>query len=610
MCGIAGAYSLEGELPPHVLAAVSRMREPLNHRGPDASGTWVSPDRRVALAATRLAIRDLRSVADQPFRSARGTTVYNGELYDWPMAAASRDGARTSGDTEVIHALTCRDPLLLTQVSGMYAVATWRAATRSLVLARDPAGEKPLYVTRNRRWIAFASELRALVMTGLLAPEIDRDAVAMLLRLGHVPEPLTIYKGAQALAAGTILEMHPDGRETVHSWWPEPTVDRTLLQPVRVREAVVTAVRKASVADVPTGIFLSGGIDSSVIAAAARAGGCTLKALTLTTPLGSADESTVAASTARRLGMPHEVVTVTPDEARGSLVSFFQSMDQPTVDGFNSYLISMAARSAGLTVALSGVGGDELFRGYPSFARMGPARWLRGIPGRRLLLHRWEETLELRRERSSDLLFAKNSLESYIALRGVLGTSRTERLLGGKVDWQSLFGRLGLEGLGETGDRETSLLETREYMRSQLLRDLDVFAMASSLEVRAPLLSPSIISIAGALPNDNRLRGKQLLKDAFRADLPAELLERPKQGFALPWEHWLRSSLRSSTLETLEEMSAHELILDPIEARRVLSDFEQGRLHWSGLWVVVALCRWALVQWSHPTLVDLERAPR
>ena len=571
------------------------MRTALHHRGPDASGLWTSPDGRTALAATRLAIRDLSSAADQPFTSSRGATVYNGELYDWPEEKLDRARVRTSGDTEVIHDLTCIDPVLLTRVSGMYAVATWRAATQSLVLARDPAGEKPLYLTRGRRWVAFASELRALVMAGLLAPVINRDAVAMLLRLGHIPEPFTIYEQAQPLAAGTILEFQSDGRETVHSWWPDPTADMTLLKPVMVREAIVTAVRNASVADVPTGIFLSGGLDSSIVAAAAHAGGRALDALTLRTSPGSPDESSIAASTARHLGMRHEIVTVTEDEARGSLVAFFRSMDQPTVDGFNSYLISKAARSAGLTVALSGVGGDELFRGYPSFARMGSAGWLRRMPGRRELLHAWEETLELRHERSADLLFADNSLESYIALRGVLGTCRTERLLGGRVDWKTLLGRLGLDRLGESGDRETSLLETREYLRSQLLRDLDVFAMASSLEVRAPLLSPSLISIAGALPNDKRLRGKQLLKDAFRADLPTELFERPKQGFGLAWKHWLRGSLHSSALEALEELSAHQRLVDPAEAGRVLSDFDKGRLHWSGLWVLVALGQWAAV---------------
>src|SRR5450759_3313902 len=173
MCGIAGAYSINRELPPQVVAAVSRMRVALHHRGPDASGMWTSPDGRTALAATRLAIRDLSSAADQPFTSSRGATVYNGELYDWTATPLEHATARTSGDTEVIHELTCADPMLLKRVSGMYAVATWRAATRSLVLARDPAGEKPLYIARHHDWIAFASELRALVESGLLSHQID-----------------------------------------------------------------------------------------------------------------------------------------------------------------------------------------------------------------------------------------------------------------------------------------------------------------------------------------------------------------------------------------------------------------------------------------------------
>ncbi len=571
------------------------MRQPLAHRGPDSSGTWISPDRRTALAATRLAVRDVRSIANQPFTSDLGTTVYNGELYSWPAEFMPREGARTLGDTEVIHTLTCKDAALLKRAAGMYAVATWRAATKSLVLARDPAGEKPLYLVRNRRWIAFASEIKALVAVNLLEPELDRDAVAMLLRLGHVPDSFTIYKGAELLAAGTILEIQPDGREAPQSWWPAPAMDRAMLQPGNLRETIITAVRQASVADVPTGIFLSGGIDSSVIAAAARAGGCDLTALTLTSSDVAIDESTVAASTARHLGLPHEVVTVTADEARSELAGFFQAMDQPTVDGFNSYLISKAARSAGLTVALSGLGGDELFRGYPSFPRMDTARWLRRLPSRRALL-RWAKVLEARQERSSDLLFAENNLESYLAIRGVLGTPRIERLLGVTPDWNGLLDRLGLDVSGEAGDRATSLLETREYMRSQLLRDLDVFSMASSLEVRAPLLYPSVIAIGNALPNDPRLRAKQLLKDAFHADLPAELFEHPKRGFLLPWEQWLKGSLRESSLDSIRDIAATELVLDPVEARRLFTDFEKGRLHWSGLWVVLALCHWAEVR--------------
>jgi len=604
MCGIAGAYSLEGELPPHVLNAVSAMRQPLTHRGPDASGTWVSADRRATLAATRLAVRDIRHVADQPFCSSGGATAYNGELYDWPNEAVPRDGAITSGDTEVIHQITCKNPLLLKRVSGMYAVATWRASNGSMVLARDPAGEKPLYVTRTRSWIAFASELKALVMVGLLAPDVNRDAVAMLLRLGHIPDWLSIYKGAQPLEAGTILEISSDGHETAHTWWPEPTRDSALLQPESIRAEIISAVRKASVADVPTGIFLSGGVDSSVIAAAARAGDCNLAGLTLTTPYGSIDESAAAASTARHLAMDHEVVTVTPDEARGLLVSFFESMDQPTVDGFNSYLISRAARSAGLTVALSGLGGDELFRGYPSFARMGLARWLRRMPGRRVVSP-WRQALEHRKERTSDLVLATNSVESYVALRGVLGSARVERLLGGSIDWNPLLDNLRIPQPSETGDRETSSLEIREYMRAQLLRDLDVFSMASSLEVRAPLLAPSLISIARALPNDRSLRGKGLLKEAFKSDLPPELLEHPKRGFSLPWDHWMRTSLRPSILSAIRESARGDSIIDPTETREVLTAFERGHLHWSGLWVVVVLCTWRIARRSRLANADL-----
>ncbi len=591
MCGIAGVYALEGELPPAVLDALSRVPPALRHRGPDAAGTWVAPDRRTALAATRLAIRDLRRVADQPFVSERGATVYNGELYEWPDHSIDVK-RRTLGDTEIIHQLTCTDPVSLTQVSGMYAVATWRAASRSLVLARDPAGEKPLYVVRNRRWLAFASELHALVVTGLLAPEIDRDAVAMLLRLGHVPEPFCIYRGVQLLSAGSIFEVDPNGNEATHTWWPQPTVDQGPIRTDVVRGAIIDAVGKSTVSDVPSGIFLSGGVDSSIVAASARAAGCDLTAFTVTASRGSDDESADASATARHLRMHHEVVTVTADQARSHLPAFFSAMDQPTVDGFNSYLVCKAARSAGLIVALSGVGGDELFRGYKTFSNMQRAEWLRRVPGREALFSLGAKADRFRGQRITDVLRARNEREAYVAVRGVLGMQRTERLLGGPIDWAGILSRLDLDTTGTKGDQATSLLEARGYMRNQLLRDLDVFAMACSLEVRAPLLSPKIIALAGAMPNRKSLRGKRILKDAFRADLPAGLFDRPKRSFSLPWDSWLRTTLRGTTLEALQDLPRAQSFIDPTQTVGLLTDFEAGHLHWSGVWVVAALYQW------------------
>ncbi len=595
MCGIAGAYAFDEQLPPEVIRAVIGMQEALRHRGPDAAGSWVSPDERAVLTATRLAIRDLRDLADQPFVSDRGTTVYNGELYAWPETALEGVARRTSGDTEVIHELTCADPQLLTRVSGMYAVATWRAESKSLLLARDPAGEKPLYIVRHgRHWLAFASELSALVKAGLLQPELDRDAIAMFLRLGYVPEPLSIYRGATPLGAGTIVEFHPGGQERLQSWWPTSTAAGPAVNVAQVRETVIQAVRGATASDLPVGLFLSSGVDSSVIGAAARAAGCTLSALTLTGGPGVDDESKVAAATARHLRMPHEIVTVTPDEALARLPEFFRTMDQPTVDGFNSHLICRAARASGLTVALSGVGGDELFRGYPSFTNLDRARWFRRIPAPKPVLSRLG-SLILRHERAGDLVGARDAVEAYIAVRGVLSADRAQRLLGESVDWPRLLSRLNIAAPERPGDPETSLMETRGYLRSQLLRDLDVFAMGWSLEVRAPLLSPAIISLAGGLPHDPRLRGKQLLKQAFRPDLPAGLFERPKQGFSLPWQHWLRTSLRKPTRDVLHEMLPAQGVIDPEEASRALSDFERNRLHWSGIWVLSVLSQWTAV---------------
>jgi asparagine synthase (glutamine-hydrolysing) len=473
----------------------------------------------------------------------------------------------------------------------MYAVATWRARTRSLVLARDPAGEKPLYVVRHPGWIAFASELQALVSVGLLKPEIEPDAVAMFLRLGHVPEPLSIYKKARPLAAGTILEIFPDGRERIQSWWPRADSDQPEISITTIRNAVIDAVSKSTISDVPAGVFLSGGVDSSIVAAAAHAAGCNLTAFTVSTGNGNGDEAGDAAATSRYLGIPHEVVIVGSEEARSYLPEFIRAMDQPTVDGFNSYLVSKAAHAAGLIVALSGVGGDELFRGYSTFAKMERARWLRRVPAREAIFF-WAASADRRHHgRIVDTLRARDDLEAYVAVRGVLGTDRTERLLGGTPDWDRIFNVLG-PSTSATGDQATSLLEITRYMRNQLLRDLDVFAMACSLEVRAPLLSPKLIALASALPNERKLRNKRILKDAFRADLPPGLLDRPKRSFSLPWEIWLRTSLRQTTLDVLHDVAGIQHLVDPVEAVALYTDFEAARLHWSGVWVVAALCQW------------------
>jgi asparagine synthase (glutamine-hydrolysing) len=608
MCGIGGAHGLGEPLPDAIIDAVRRLPSVMRHRGPDEAGSWVAPDRSAALAATRLAVRDLRPEGNQPFETRLGATVYNGELYRWPSERTLTGGGwalRTSTDTEIVHAIMCGDPRLFTQAEGMYAAATWRCDTGSLWLARDRMGEKPLYVVESDRWLAFGSELKALVAVGLLDRDIEPDALALFLRLGHVPEPWTIYRRARPLPPGSVVEVTRAGVQRTRLRLAPAIESNGRGRAGGLRNTIVGAVNDAMVADVPTGIFLSGGVDSSVVAAAAVAGGHHPLAMTLSAPRWADEEATAAAHTAKYLGLPHQTVVIDPPRALDDLGAFFAAMDQPTVDGFNSFLIAKAGRESGLTVALSGVGGDELFRGYSTFKDMSRLRLGRRVPGIgpavRMLGGLGRRPLVA--ERVADAMGARSALSRYVARRGVFGTRSSAAILGRAIDWDAMLARLPQvpDSVASAGDDpETAWLETTFYLRNQLLRDIDVFSMAHSLEVRAPLLLPDVVALGLGLKDDHSLRDKTVLRSAFRDDLPAEALLRPKRGFGLPWDSWLRGGFAGPVETALRDsrFSADNFYRPCVD--RLHSDFIRGRAHWSSLWSLAVLCLWDDAQQHAP----------
>jgi asparagine synthase (glutamine-hydrolysing) len=492
----------------------------------------------------------------------------------------------------------CGDPALFGEVAGMYAAATWRADTGSLWLARDRMGEKPLYVVQTNTWLAFASELKALVAVGLLERDLDPDAMALFLRLGNVPEPWTIYQKARPLAAGLVIEITRRGEQRTHlSLAPRDLPSRLHGEPVDLRSTVIAAVDDAMIADVPTGIFLSGGLDSSVIATAAAKSHHHPVTLTLSAPQWADDEAAEAAQTARYLGLTHSTVTINPTRALDDFVTFFRAMDEPTVDGFNSFLIAKAGREAGLTVALSGLGGDELFRGYSTFADMSRLRRIQHLPGlasAASLLGRvgWRPMVA---ERIADVAHARSRVALYVARRGVFGSRTSDDILGRNVDWGLLFARLPQvpDDIAAAGDDPvTGWLETVLYLRNQLLRDVDVFSMANSLEVRAPLLLPDVVAFGLGMKNDARLRGKAALRDAFQDDLPPGVLHRSKRGFGLPWDAWLRDDFAARVRSALLESHFSRTYFHPPAVSRLLADFAAHRAHWSTLWAPTVLCMW------------------
>lgn len=598
MCGILGVVSLSDDSPEAIKGALNS----LSHRGPDAFGLEVlrGSDATCVLGHTRLRVIDLSPLADQPMANEDGTiwVTFNGEIYNFPeVKARLRDAGhvfRSNSDTEVLVHLWEEvegDPAsMLRALRGMFAFALFDAGRGEVVLARDRLGIKPLYYCEIPDGVAFSSEARALVQAGFASGAPDAAAIGAYLRWGVVPGPLTVFSGVRELPPGSFLQWGR-GRHRIKSWWkPEPCPDPELAKdPVGLLRAALTdSVSRHLVADRPVGVFLSGGLDSAVVATLA-AKEADLRTLTVTFP-EALEESKRARDLAGQLHASHQEVPASGPEMAASLSAMLSAMDQPTADGINTWIVSQAARQAGLVVALSGLGGDELFGGYPSFRLVPKARRWAGL-GR----------------------FAPSPLRNLAARQIARSSpgSRAARLLAAEAGWwgaysavREVFSPVELHGRGldrtyldgaqeaescdaESGDR-VMLLELAHYLSNQLLRDTDQMSMSHSLEVRVPLLDDSVVRVALAVPWRLRQReGKALLAESSR------VVRRPKQPFALPFDAWLRGPLREVVREgMLSETIPFTDMIDGGFRRRVWEAFDAGRIHWSKPWSIAVLRLW------------------
>lgn len=597
MCGILGITSRASNIaifPSHNL-------ERLWHRGPDARGQCVlqGPAKEACvLAHTRLRIIDLSSEADQPFPNEDETVwvSYNGELYNYRELRVDLEQAghrfSSHSDTEVLVHLY-EDvggdvEQMLGRLRGMFAFALFDTKRGRLVLARDRLGIKPLYWTRNGDGVAFASEVRALAdVAGLSGP--DLKGVSGYLAWGVVPGPRTIIEGVQEIPAGCYL-LWAEGRSDVRRWWsPSPAADRVLVDEAvpLMRTALDDAVARHLVAERPVGLFLSGGLDSAVIATLA-AGHGQARALTVTFP-DAQDEGVEATTAARRAGVEQQQVPVTGEDVARRVDDVLSAMDQPTCDGVNSWVVCHAAQEADLVVALSGLGGDELFGGYPSFrqvpalARLRPL--LSSLPGpvrsasARLLGSRNPGG------RISRVLDAGPGYHGcYRAVRGIFSDAEVN---GHRAGVRCVPPREG--GWPHDPRDRVMLLEMTHYLSSQLLRDTDQMSMAHSLEVRVPLLDDTVVRAALALPPDVRAAPrKSLLAEAAGVQEHAN-----KQPFTLPFSQWLRGPLRDVVREGLlsERLPFGDVVPADLR-RRVWSGFEGGQVHWSRPWALAVLRLW------------------
>ncbi|HEX4883875.1 MAG TPA: asparagine synthase (glutamine-hydrolyzing) [Casimicrobiaceae bacterium] len=565
MCGIAGIVGPRGAAA-DPRGAMRTMLACMRARGPDAEGTWHDED--VVLGHRRLAIIDLDRRSDQPMRSADGryVVVFNGEIYNHRELRAAREAAgdvfRTTSDTEVLLALYAHErERMLPRLRGMFAFAIWDTRARELFLARDPYGIKPLYYAAASRTVVFASQVKALVAAGAAAGGPEPAGLAGFYLWGSVPEPWTLHAGVRSLPAGHWLRVVDGATAAPVLWhdirdhWRRPASAPSAGLRERVRQAVRDSVRAHLVADVPVSVFLSGGIDSGALAALAREQGADLEAVTLGFEEYAGrreDEVPVAAAVAAHYGLRHHVRRVSRAEFDADVPRIVDAMDQPSIDGVNTWFASKAAAERGYKVVLSGVGGDELFCGYPSFVQVPRLAAVGGAlaaacPGARPVLDALCGRLApASRPKLAGLAGLMDSVEgAYFLRRALFLPSELPALMGADAAREGLA-RLGGTPPGVQPARardpraSVGLLESTLYLRNQLLRDSDWASMGHSLELRTPLVDATLLeALAPCVAGFARGTGKALLAHAPLRPLPDIVLRRRKTGFNVPMAAWL-----------------------------------------------------------------------
>lgn len=575
MCGIAGIIAISSDAPPVDRAELERIRDTMAARGPDSFGTWLSPDSRAGFAHRRLSIIDPSDAGHQPMSTNDGRllVVFNGAIYNHNSLrdTLSKKGYRfrSLSDTEVLlHLYADKGREMVHQLRGMYAFAIFDQERRELFLARDPFGIKPLYYSDDGRTLRFASQVKALLAGGSVPRTIDYAGQTGFFLWGNVPEPYTLYKAIRSVPAGTTLTFDGSGKRDVRMFFNmadefavaeerSSTVDQGRLQ-TTLSEVLTDTVRHHLVADVPVGVFLSSGIDSTTLTTVAGAiSNATLETITIGFDAyknTDHDETGLSKHIAEMVGTKHRERWISKNDFEYELPRLFTAMDQPSVDGINSYFVSKAAAEAGMKVALSGLGGDEFFRGYPSFQQIprlvNRVSAVRSFPG---LGKAFRRTLApfLKRITSPKyagvLEFGGTVAGAYLLRRALYMPWELSDVIDPDIARMGLEELSPLDQLNQTirGIASRSLqvaaLELSWYMRNQLLKDTDWASMSHSLEVRVPYVDVEVFRAIAPLMASERPPTKSDLAQVAAKPLPRELLMRKKTGFAVPVREWLLS---------------------------------------------------------------------
>ena len=632
MCGIFGIAARKCQIPDGLL---ERGTESLAHRGPDDSGTIVLRDAtsEIGLGNRRLAILDLSALGHQPMQDAdTGNWIaYNGEIYNFRDIRDElvRAGTRfvSHSDTEVVLKAYARwGPECFTRFRGMFALAIWDASRHQLIAARDPMGIKPLYYSEAGSFFLFASEVRSLLGTGLLPRRVGAAGLTNYLTFGSSYDPLSLIENVKALPAGHFL-IWKDGALQLSQYWdlvddPStlrkkiPASDNQIRATSGIQSMLEEAVRMQLVSDVPVGVFLSGGIDSSALVSILSRGGVTPSTFSIVFREAEFSEAQHSRAVAAKFNTNHHEIEVSERDVLAAIPDALSAMDLPTMDGVNTFFVSRETRKAGVKVALSGLGGDEVFAGYSSFRTVPRLERIQrslyhvpslGLSGMASLFATVAPENDQNRKLALLMFDRSEDIHPYFVSRMLFTPMQVKKLL---RETESHVFKTASAGQQDRLNRallldpvnRVSYLESRCYLLNTLLRDSDFMSMSQGLELRVPLIDHQLAKAVLALPGKWKLNGtpKRLLVNALDGSLPDGIVHRPKRGFTLPFEHWMRQELRSeiASVLTAQRFNLGPLagLINGLEVARVWDSFLRGSVSWTRPWSLYVLQRWCELQ--------------
>lgn len=608
MCGIAGILNRRVLLTEN--STVKKMLNALSHRGPNAEGVFVKDN--IALGHRRLSIIDLSIGANQPFSNStnRYKLVFNGELYNFEQVKDKITNCnwRTTSDTEVLVEAWARWGINCIELfKGMFAFAVWDEEEKSLHIVRDRLGIKPLYYYNDDNCFAFASEIRALLASNLMPKKINQKALENYLAFQSIPAPISIIENIKQLEAGCYITIK-DGQVTVKRYWDivEQKNKNDYSNKSAIQKKIYTlleqSVEQRLVSDVPVGAFLSGGIDSSaVVGLMARLRNSSPETFNISYEEKDYDESQYAELVAKKYNTNHHKILLKPTSILDELTNALDAMDTPSGDGINSYVVSKAVKKAGITVALSGIGGDELFAGYPFFHKYYKLNQRKSLWKNSYLLRKTASTFLNDGSKWKQLLQTKSAgiNEIYPVLRQVILPKTIKKVIRNNeealVEISKTLSNYNGSLSAFPSFSQVTIADLLGYTQNTLLKDADQMSMAVALEVREPFFDHELIEYILGIPDAIKYPTypKQLLVESLGDLLPPEIVHRKKQGFVMPWNCWLRSELKDFCEAHIKSLSQREWF-SKNEVMHLWENFKNGykNIKWIEVWMLVVLDYW------------------